>query len=88
MGRDAGVERGKILNRVADLIERDADLLARLEALDVGKPIGQPGMLDVPNAAGTFRHFAGWADKITGQTIPTAGYFGPLTRIRCGSRSG
>ena len=74
-----GVERGKILNRVADLIERDADLLARLEALDVGKPIGQPGLLDVPNAAGTFRHFAGWADKITGQTIPTAGYFGQPT---------
>lgn len=74
-----GVARGTILNRVADLIERDGDLLARLEALDIGKPVGQPSMLDIPNAAATFRHFAGWADKITGQTIPTAGYFGQPT---------
>ena len=36
-------------------------------------------MLDVPNAVATFRHFAGWADKITGSTIPTAGYFGQPT---------
>lgn len=75
----SGAERGKLLNRIADLIERDGDLLARLEALDVGKPVGQPAMLDIPNAAATFRHFAGWADKITGSTIPTAGYFGRPT---------
>ncbi|OPX16815.1 phenylacetaldehyde dehydrogenase StyD [Gordonia sp. i37] len=74
-----GAARGALLNRVADLIERDADILARLESLDIGKPIGQPAMLDVPNAAATFRHFAGWADKITGQSIPTAGYFGRPT---------
>jgi betaine-aldehyde dehydrogenase len=75
----SGGERGRILNRVADLIERDADRLAQLEALDVGKPANQPAMLDIPNAAATFRHFAGWADKITGSTIPTAGYFGRPT---------
>ncbi|TQC37720.1 aldehyde dehydrogenase family protein, partial [Rhodococcus sp. WS4] len=74
-----GAARGRILNKIADLIERDGELLARLEALDVGKPVGQPTMLDVPMAAGTFRHFAGWADKITGQSIPTAGYFGQPT---------
>ncbi|OBB99588.1 phenylacetaldehyde dehydrogenase StyD [Gordonia sp. 852002-50395_SCH5434458] len=78
-GATPGVVCGQILSRVAELIERDAEILARLEALDVGKPVGQPGMLDVPNAAATFRHFAGWADKITGQTIPTAGYFGQPT---------
>ncbi|GAC67409.1 phenylacetaldehyde dehydrogenase StyD [Gordonia soli] len=78
-GSTPGVVRGQILNRVAALIERDGEILARLEALDIGKPVGQPGMLDVPNAAATFRHFAGWADKITGQTIPTAGYFGQPT---------
>lgn len=72
----SGAERGRLLHRVADLIERDADLLARLEALDVGKPVGQPAMLDVPNAVATFRHFAGWADKVQGDTIPTAGYMG------------
>ncbi|MBY4383954.1 aldehyde dehydrogenase family protein [Rhodococcus fascians] len=78
-GATPGAVRGQLLNRVADLIERDGDLLARLEALDVGKPVGQPAMLDIPNAAATFRHFAGWADKITGSSIPTAGYFGQPT---------
>ncbi|PXY33195.1 betaine-aldehyde dehydrogenase [Prauserella sp. PE36] len=74
-----GSQRGKILNRVAELIERDADTLARLEAMDVGKPLAQPSMLDIPNAARTFRHFAGWADKITGQVVPTDGYLGRPT---------
>jgi betaine-aldehyde dehydrogenase len=75
-GNTAGIERGRLLHRVADLIARDADHLARLEALDIGKPVGQPKMLDVPNAIATFRYFAGWADKIQGATIPTPGYLG------------
>lgn len=75
-GETPGVVRGALLNKLADLVERDAGELARLEALDVGKPIGQPGLLDVPNTVATFRHFAGWADKIQGATIPTAGYQG------------
>lgn len=75
-GSTSGVARAGLLNRLADLIERDANELACLEALDVGKPVAQPGMLDVPNAVATFRHFAGWADKIQGATIPTAGYMG------------
>ena len=74
-----GAERGALLNRLADLVQRDADKFARLEALDIGKPLAQPGMLDVPNTVATFRHFAGWADKIQGQTVPTAGYFGRPT---------
>ena len=75
----SGTARGALLHRIADLIERDAEQLARLEALDIGKPVAQPGMLDVPNAVATFRHFAGWADKIAGSTIPTDGYFGRPT---------
>ncbi|ANW67251.1 betaine-aldehyde dehydrogenase [Mycobacterium sp. djl-10] len=75
-GDTPGVTRARLLNRLADLIERDAAMLARLEALDIGKPVGQPGMLDVPNTVATFRYFAGWADKIEGATIPTAGYLG------------
>ena len=71
-----GAARGALLNKLAALIERDADLLARIESLDIGKPAAQPKMLDVPNAIATFRHFAGWADKIQGTTIPTAGYMG------------
>ncbi|MGN6252927.1 MAG: phenylacetaldehyde dehydrogenase StyD [Marmoricola sp.] len=75
-GQTPGVTRGVLLHRLAELVERDAAVLARLEALDIGKPVGQPAMLDIPNAAATFRHFAGWADKIQGATIPTAGYLG------------
>jgi betaine-aldehyde dehydrogenase len=75
-GATPGVARGALLNKLADLIERDADVLARLESLDIGKPAAQPAMLDVPNTIATFRHFAGWADKIKGETIPTAGYLG------------
>lgn len=75
-GNTPGVARGALLNKLADLIERDAAYLARLESLDIGKPAAQPLMLDLPNTVATFRHFAGWADKIQGQTIPTAGYLG------------
>ena len=74
-----GGQRGILLNRLADLVERDAAELCRLEALDIGKPVAQPGILDVPNTVATFRHFAGWADKIKGETIPTSGYFGSPT---------
>lgn len=78
-GATPGVVRARLLNRLADLIERDGDILARLEALDVGKPVGQPAMLDIPMSVATLRYYAGWADKITGQTIPTAGQFGVPT---------
>jgi acyl-CoA reductase-like NAD-dependent aldehyde dehydrogenase len=78
-GSTPGVARGALLNRIADLIDRDTELLAQLEASDIGKPVGQPMMLDIPQAAATFRHFAGWADKITGQSIPTAGSMGRPT---------
>lgn len=71
--------RGRLLHRVADLVERDAELLARLEALDIGKPVRQPREFDLPDVVATFRHLAGWTDKITGQTIPTAGYMGRPT---------
>jgi betaine-aldehyde dehydrogenase len=67
-------ERGRLLLRVAELIERDADLLARLEALDVGKPIGEARLVDVPAAIATFRYFAGWTDKIEGRLVPTPGF--------------
>ena len=68
-GSMSGRERSTYLFKLADLIDRDADILAALEALDIGKPVHEPRSLDVPNAAATFRHFAGWADKITGSVI-------------------
>jgi betaine-aldehyde dehydrogenase len=78
-GATNGAARGALLNRIADLIERDGEFLAHLETLDISKPVAQPKLLDIPNAIATFRHFAGWADKIQGTVIPTAGYMGQPT---------
>jgi betaine-aldehyde dehydrogenase len=74
-----GIERGRLLYRLADLIERDADHIARLESSDNGKVFGMARFADVANLIDTFRHFAGWADKLEGRTIPTAGAFGRPT---------
>ncbi len=71
--------RGALLNRLADLMERDADKLASIQSLEGGQPLQEPKVLDIPMAIGTVRHFAGWADKIAGASIPTPGYFGHPT---------
>jgi phenylacetaldehyde dehydrogenase len=69
----SGADRGKLLYRLAELMERDQAYLAKLETLNLGRPLMEPTMLDVPNAIATVRYFAGWADKIEGRTIPTPG---------------
>jgi acyl-CoA reductase-like NAD-dependent aldehyde dehydrogenase len=74
--RMSGPERRDILRRFADLIDRDRDRLAALEAVDVGKPVGDPRMVDIPCAAETFHHFAGWADRLTGETVPLPEFIG------------
>src|ERR1700733_14790710 len=68
-------ERGRLLYRLADLIEANADELARLETLDNGKPVSVAKAVDVGATVGCFRYFAGWADKIQGKTIPIDGDF-------------
>ncbi|MGH2851226.1 MAG: aldehyde dehydrogenase family protein [Solirubrobacteraceae bacterium] len=73
-----GAERGLLLFRLADLIERDIEILATLEALDVGKPAYEARLVDVPHAIDVFRHFAGWADKIEGRWVAPAPIFGQL----------
>jgi len=65
----APAKRGQLLNRLADLIERDADDLASLEALDAGVLFGESKGLHIPQATETLRYFAGWADKIAGQLL-------------------
>ena len=62
-------ERGKLLMKLADLIERDAKLFAQLESLDNGKAVGLAQAADVPMAYNTLRYYGGWADKIEGKTI-------------------
>jgi acyl-CoA reductase-like NAD-dependent aldehyde dehydrogenase len=65
-------ERGRMLWRLGDLIERDADELALLETLDNGKPITFSRRDDLALTAEMFRYFAGFATKHPGQTVPVS----------------
>jgi len=73
-------ERGRLLYRLADLIEANADELARLETLDNGKPLSIAKTVDVAKTIACYRYFAGWADKVQGKTIPVDGDFFSYTR--------
>ena len=64
-------QRGKYLNKLADLFEQNADLLAAVEALDNGKAFSMARNVDVPGCAGCLRYYGGWADKIEGKIIDT-----------------
>ena len=73
-------ERGRMLDRLAGLIEQNADELARLETLDNGKPLSIAKAVDVTKTIACYRYFAGWADKVQGKTIPIDGDFFCYTR--------
>ncbi|KAF6206116.1 hypothetical protein GE061_017341 [Apolygus lucorum] len=72
--------RGRLLNRLADLMERDANYIASLETLDNGKPFAMSYGVDVPYSVDVLRYYAGWADKNHGKTIPVNGNFLGFTR--------
>ncbi|XP_055273660.1 aldehyde dehydrogenase family 1 member A3 isoform X2 [Moschus berezovskii] len=63
--------RGRLLQQLADLVERDRAVLATLETMDTGKPFLHAFFIDLEGCIKTLRYFAGWADKIQGRTIPT-----------------
>lgn len=73
--RMSAMDRGRILLKVADLVEQNAEELARLESLDTGHPIRDSRMLDVPRTAVTYRYFGGMADKFQGEQIPVEAGF-------------
>jgi aldehyde dehydrogenase (NAD+) len=73
-------DRARCLFRLADLIERDADELAKIEALNNGKPYGLAKALDVDLTHKIFRYYGGWVDKIKGNTISMDGPFSLSTR--------
>jgi aldehyde dehydrogenase (NAD+) len=64
-------ERGQILLRLAELMKQHADEIAELESLDAGKPISGVLRQDIPAAIDTLTYYAGWADKIHGEVVPT-----------------
>ena len=73
-------ERGRRLAAVAAALRRDADLLARLETIDSGKPLSQ-ARADIAGSARYFEYYAGLADKVQGETIPQpAGTFAYTVR--------
>jgi len=83
-GRMPAAERGRILLRIADLLERDAATIARLESADNGRPIRETSA-QARILPRWFRYFAGWADKIEGETIPVEGpYFNYTVRVPLG----
>jgi aldehyde dehydrogenase (NAD+) len=73
-------ERGRLLNKLADLIEQNQEELAALESLDNGKPLRDARGADLPLTIKCYRYYAGWADKIHGKTIPVEGNYFCYTR--------
>jgi betaine-aldehyde dehydrogenase len=77
----AAADRGRILLRLADLIEANTEELARLESLDTGHPLKDSRALDVPRTAACYRYFGGMADKFQGDVVPVeAGFLNYLLR--------
>jgi len=75
------MDRGRILLKLADLIEANAEQLAMLESLDTGHPIRDSRILDVPRTAVTYRYFGGMADKFQGDVVPVeAGFLNYVSR--------
>ena len=72
-------KRGVLLNKLANLIDRDCEYITLLETLDNGKPI-QDARASVSGSAEIFRYYAGWSDKIQGKTIPIDGPYLCFTR--------
>jgi len=63
-------ERGRMIWKLADLVEKHGEEFAQLESLDNGKPLTIARVADVPGTVDMFRYMAGWATKIEGNTIP------------------
>lgn len=66
------MERGRILSRLADLIEAHAQELAEIETLDNGAPLLLTRNYFVPQAVATMRYYSGWCSKLTGETLPVS----------------
>jgi aldehyde dehydrogenase (NAD+) len=73
-------ERGRLLNKLADAVEKNMEELAALESLDNGKPYNDAIAADLPLTVKAYRYYAGWADKNHGKTIPVEGDYFCYTR--------
>ncbi|WP_027910812.1 aldehyde dehydrogenase family protein [Pseudomonas sp. URMO17WK12:I4] len=75
----SGSQRSLLLNKLADLVERDTEQLADMDANAIGRSPMEPRRMDLPNAIANLRAAAGWANQLEGRTIPSGGYFGTKT---------
>lgn len=75
----SGAARARLIHRLADLLEARSEFFAELLAREQGRAIMEMRLLDIPMAVDTLRYFAGWADKLEGRQIPTAGFMGRPT---------
>jgi len=73
-------DRGKLIGKLAALIDQHSDELALLESLDNGKPIRDSRAADLPLVVDCLHYYAGWADKLHGDTIPIRGNYFCYTR--------
>jgi aldehyde dehydrogenase (NAD+) len=76
----SATRRGELLYKLADLIEKNKEELAKLETLDNGKPLNDSLNIDLALVIACYRYYAGWADKIQGKTIPIDGSYFCYTR--------
>ncbi len=74
-GRMSARDRGRLVCKIGERLLERADEVARLETLHNGKPIFESRQIEVPAAAECFQYYAGWADKIHGETVPVKGNF-------------
>src|SRR5882672_8067697 len=74
-GKLSARERGKLVWKIGEKLMERADEIARLETLHNGKPIFESRQIEVPAAAECFQYYAGWADKIHGETVPVKGNY-------------
>ncbi|HEX3283856.1 MAG TPA: aldehyde dehydrogenase family protein, partial [Mycobacterium sp.] len=74
-GKVSARDRGRFVWKLGERLLERADEVARLETLHNGKPIFESRNIEIPAAAECFQYYAGWADKIHGETIPVKGNF-------------
>jgi acyl-CoA reductase-like NAD-dependent aldehyde dehydrogenase len=74
-GKLSARERGRLVWKIGERLMERVDEIARLETLHNGKPIFESRHIEVPAAAECFQYYAGWADKIHGETVPVKGNY-------------
>jgi len=74
-GKMSARDRGRLIWKIGERLMARADEIARLETVHNGKPIFESRQIEIPAAAECFQYFAGWADKIHGETIPVKGNY-------------